>query len=212
MRISFLARSGVKRTLIVLIMPFTQSWRDNRMNDKQPTRGIYPLRHWYCDSRSSTLFHTHPTVYTPAFVYIIHRQSRNSVPWVYLYPICIWHYARMNRTGNRVPISGNIISVTRRTASGEYRPPPRGAVEGANSARLCAPPNMTENTWSQGKRVGKKVTDSRPAVFLRPESMCHLAIDVSRTLASASVTNYICLTLDLLWKIFQTQSPPLFIL
>lgn len=36
---------------------------------------------------------------------------------VYPYPICIRHYARTDRTGNRVPISGNIISVMRPTAS-----------------------------------------------------------------------------------------------
>lgn len=96
----------------------------------------------------------------------------------------------MDRTGNRVPISGNIISVTRSTASGEYRSPPRHAVANANPARLCAPPNMTENTWSgrKGNTWGKKSPIAAPAVFLRPESMCHFAIDVSRTLASASVT------------------------
>lgn len=180
------------------------------MNDKQSTygythkRGIYPLRHWYRDGRSSALF---PTQSTLVSVYIIHRRSRSSAPWVYPYPICIRHYARMDRTGNRVPISGNIISVTRPTASGEHRPPPRHAVAGANSARLCAPPNLTENTWSQGKRVEKKVTDSHPAVFLRPESMCHFAIDVSRTLASASVTNHIDHMEDI-----STRSLSLFIL
>lgn len=172
------------------------------INNQRVESTLYAIGTATADPRrfsTHTYTHTH-TKYTPAFVYIVHRQSRSSAPWVYLYPICIWHYARMDRTGNRVPISGNIISVTRPTASGEYRPPPRDAVAGANSARLCAPPNMTENTWSgrKGNAWGKKSPIAAPAVFLRPESMCHFAIDVSRTLPSASATNYIDL-----WKIFQ---------
>ena len=34
---------------------------------------------------------------------------------VYPHPICIRYYGRIDRTGNRVSISGNIISVTERT-------------------------------------------------------------------------------------------------
>lgn len=43
---------------------------------------------------------------------IIYHHAAN---WVYPYPICIRHYGRIDRTGNRVSISGNIISVTERT-------------------------------------------------------------------------------------------------
>lgn len=92
-------------------------------------------------------------------------------PSTYPYPICIRHYARMDRAGNRVPISGNIISVTRLTASeNRCRPPPPPQRE--IPARLCAPPNVTENIWPgrKGNEGDKKVTD------LFPRSFFHLAV------------------------------------
>lgn len=83
----------------------------------------------------------------------------------------------MDRTGNRVPISGNIISVTRPTASGEHRPPRRVTPSrSGRKFRAIVRPAKRDGKHlvrSQGKRVGKKVTDSHP------RSLFAAGIDVS---------------------------------
>jgi len=85
-------------------------------------------------------------------VYNSPTAAHNGTSRVYPYPICIRHYARTDRTGNRVPISGNIISVTRRTASENSAERARSD----DSARLCAPANVTGKA---ARRTGKRKSD-----------------------------------------------------
>lgn len=73
----------------------------NNINNRNPLAKL--LRH--CAIVVSLLFCT-------SYTCIIYHHAAN---WVYPYPICIRHYGRIDRTGNRVSISGNIISVTERT-------------------------------------------------------------------------------------------------
>lgn len=104
---------------------------------------------------------------------------------VYPYPICIRHYARMDRTGNRVPISGNIISVMRLTAA---RTSTTGRGTRANTT-IARPPNVTRKTPGAGRaRETREKNEWWPiAVADLPaisESICHFTIDALYTFVS----------------------------